>query len=107
MHTEAPREQPPHVPVALPFVGHAPYFMRDKLRFLTRCAAGGSSVMRLQLGGPTYLLNNAEDVRHVLVTNQRNYEKSPRVVGPLGKHLFGRGLLGAPSGASHLRERRA
>ena len=36
-------------------------------------------VVRLQLGRPTYLLSNPDDIKHVLVDNHRNYDKTMRL----------------------------
>ncbi|HEX9563643.1 MAG TPA: hypothetical protein VF981_06720, partial [Gemmatimonadaceae bacterium] len=81
--TDAPA---PHCP---PLVGHAPAFLRDKLGFLSRCAATYGDVVRLDIGGRTYLVSGPEDVKHVLVSNAANYEKTPRLTGVQGRRFFG------------------
>ena len=92
-------------PPALPLVGHAPAFLRDKLGFLARCAAEYGDVVRLDIGGRTFLLTSPDDVKHVLVSHSDNYEKTPRLTGARGRRFFGSGLVTA-IGAEHLRTRR-
>jgi cytochrome P450 len=92
-------------PSALPLVGHAPAFLRDKLGFLSRCAAEYGDVVRLDIGGPTYLVSGPDDIKHVLVSNSDNYEKTPRLTGARGRRFFGSGLVTA-IGPAHLRQRR-
>ncbi|HYN88503.1 MAG TPA: cytochrome P450 [Ardenticatenaceae bacterium] len=95
----------PTGPRAYPLVGHLLDFLPDKLGFLLRCAAEYGDVVRLRLGSPAYLLNDPEDIRHVLETNQRNYEKGRRLTGAVGKQRFGDSLL-TSVGTDHLRRRR-
>lgn len=104
--SEIGRDAALKVPRGFPVIGHLPYFWRDKLGFLLRCSASGADVVPLNIGSRTLLLNNADDIKHVLMSNQSNYEKSPRIISGPGRRLFGKGLL-ALSGAAHLRERRA
>ncbi|MCC6139547.1 MAG: cytochrome P450 [Nitrospira sp.] len=92
-------------PAGYPFVGHLPAFLYDQLGFLSRCAAEYGDVVKLTIGEPTYLLNNPEDVKHVLVVNPDNYGKSPRMTSVSGKRLSGSGLL-TSVGAAHLKQRR-
>ena len=92
-------------PRALPLVGHAPAFLRDKLGFLTRSFAEHGDVVRLHIGGPTYLVSAPDDVKHVLVSNSDNYEKTPRLTGARSRRFFGSGLVTAV-GPAHLRQRR-
>jgi cytochrome P450 len=92
-------------PPALPLVGHAPAFLRDKLGFLTRCFAEHGNVVRLHIGGPTYLVSAPDDIKHVLVSNPDNYEKTPRLTGARSRRFFGNGLVTA-AGPAHLRQRR-
>jgi cytochrome P450 len=89
----------------LPLVGHAPAFLRDKLGFLARSAAEYGDVVRLDIGGPTYLVTSPDDIKHVLVSNSDNYEKTQRLTGARGRRFFGSGLVTA-AGAEHLRQRR-
>lgn len=86
-------------------VGHLPGFLRDKLGFLSRCAAQYGNAVKLQIGEPTFLLNDPEDIRHVLVVNPDNFDKTPRMISGKARQLSGEGLL-TSSGAAHLRQRR-
>ena len=92
-------------PRGLPFVGHAPAFLHDKLGFLARCAANYGPSVELNIGGPTYLLTSPDDVKHVLVSHAANYEKTPRLTGHRARRFFGEGLTTA-RGPVHLRQRR-
>ena len=92
-------------PPGYPLLGHLPDFLRDKLGFLSRCAAQYGDVVKLKIGKPTFLLNNPEDIKHVLVTNPENYDKTPRLTSARGKRLSGEGLL-TSLGSAHLRQRR-
>lgn len=92
-------------PPAYPLLGHLPDFLRDKLGFLSQCAAQYGDVVKLKIGRPTFLLNNPEDIKHVLVTKPENYDKTPRLTSMRGKRLSGEGLL-TSLGAEHLRQRR-
>jgi cytochrome P450 len=92
-------------PFALPLLGHLPWFLADKLAFLTRCAAHHGDVVKLRIGEPTYLLTRAEDIQHVLIDRATNYDKSRRLTSGRGKRLSGSGMQ-TISGAAHLRQRR-
>ncbi|MGH9928813.1 MAG: cytochrome P450 [Pyrinomonadaceae bacterium] len=93
-------------PRAYPVVGHLPFFVRDKLGFLLRCAESYPDVVKLRIGAPTYLLTNPQDISYVLRDNERNYEKSPRIIGGKRKSLFGKALIATPSD-SHRSKRHA
>jgi cytochrome P450 len=99
---EARKDLPPP---SLPLVGHLPWFLLNRLKFLETCARQSADVVRLNLFGETYLLTNADDIKYVLVTNPDNYDKTPRMTSRRGKLVSGDGLLTA-SAADHLRERR-
>lgn len=92
-------------PKSYPLVGHLPDFLRDKLGFLSRCAAAYGDVTTLHIGEPTFLLNNPEDIKHILIVNPDNYVKTPRMISERGKRLSGAGLL-TSVGAAHLKQRR-
>lgn len=92
------------VPRPYPLVGHGPAFLRDKLGFLMRCAGDFDHAVELRVPGRTFVLVDAEDVWHVLVTNAAAYEKSPRLASERGRRLAGSGLL-TSSGAEHRRQR--
>jgi cytochrome P450 len=89
-----------------PLVGHLPFFLRDKFGFLIRCASAYPDVVKLRLVKSTYLLTNPEDISYVLLNNQRNYEKSPRIIGGKRKSLFGKALIATP-GDTHRSKRHA
>src|SRR5436190_4108009 len=93
-------------PPAWPLVGHLAAFRVDKLGFLTRCAREYGGVVRLKLGGTTYLINNPDDIRYVLETNNDNYTKTLRLTSKRGRWLSGHGLL-TSSGARHVVQRRS
>ena len=96
------------MPVGSPgylILGHLPDFLHDKLGFLSTCAANYGDVVLLKIGEPTFLLNNPDDIKHILVANPENYDKSPRLTSVRGKRLSGKGLL-TTLGAAHLRQRR-
>lgn len=76
-----------------PLVGHVPAFRKHRLALLDACAAAPGDVIKLQLGGPAYLLKRAEDVQHVLVAGHRTYPKGPRNVGSRATRIFGDGLM--------------
>jgi cytochrome P450 len=95
----------PSGPWGYPLLGHLPYFLPDKLGFLSRCAAEYGDVVKLKIGEPTFMLTNPEDIKHVLVLNPDNYVKSPRMTSSNGKRLSGAGLL-TSVGAAHLKQRR-
>ncbi len=92
-------------PAGYPLVGNLPEFLYDKLGFLSRCAATYGDVIKLRIGELTFLLNNPDDIKHVLVLNPDNYGKSPRMTSARGKELSGAGLL-TSVGPEHLRQRR-
>ena len=93
------------VPGAYPLLGHVAPFLRDRLGFLEGAASHGS-VAELRIGRRTFLPTEPEDIRHILVSGQRNYDKTPRLTSPRGRRLSGAGLL-TSSGDEHLRYRRA
>jgi cytochrome P450 len=94
----------PSGPRGYPILGHVPGFLRDRLGFLSRCAAEYGDVVKLKIGETTFLLNNPEDIKHVLVTNSDNFDKGPRLTSPKGRRLSGEGLL-TSLGSAHLRQR--
>ena len=92
-------------PAGYPLIGHLPAFLYDKLGFLSRCAATYGDVIKLKIGEPTFLMNNPEDIKYILIMNPDNYVKSPRMTSAGGKRLSGAGLL-TSVGAAHLKQRR-
>ncbi len=61
--------------------------------------------MQLDLGRRTYLLNDPVDIKHVLIDNAANYDKSPRITGGRGRRFSGLTLLSS-GGAAHDERRR-
>jgi cytochrome P450 len=92
-------------PPAYPVLGHLPHFLRDRLGFLSRCARDYGEVVKLRIGSTTYLLTSPADIKHVLVLNAENYDKTPRLTSTMGKRLSGEGLM-THSGPTHVRQRR-
>ena len=95
------------------FLGCLPEFRRDILGFLLDCARKYGDVVRLPYGlagilikgrrdAAAYLLNSPSDIKHVLVTNQNNYQ---RLWVPAAKQVFGQGLLTSEE-PLHLKQRR-
>jgi cytochrome P450 len=61
--------------------------------------------VRLDIGGRTYLLSDPVDIKHVLIANADNYDKSPRIIGNRARRFFGDGVV-TKAGQEHLRQRR-
>ena len=79
-------------------------YFSDMLGFLTRVSAEYGDIVYYKLGSrKMYLLNNPEDIKDVLVTHNRNFEKSRAL--KRAKIILGEGLL-TNEGESHLRQRR-
>lgn len=92
-------------PKGWPLLGHVPSYLSDKLGFLSRCVREYGDIVSLRIGGPTLLVADPEAIRHVLVSNGANYDKTPRLTSERGKRLSGSGLQ-TSFGAGHLRQRR-
>jgi cytochrome P450 len=102
----AARRAPPlTAPAALPLAGHGLAFLRDKPGFLSRCRDAFGDCVRLDIGGPTWLLHDPFDIKHVLVDAASCYEKTSKLTSPRGRALSGEGLHTA-TGADHLLLRR-
>lgn len=94
-------------------LGCLPEFRRDPLGFLLKCASYGDVVklqygvagnlMRRRRAAAGYLLNHPDNIKHVLVINQRNYPKMP--FPPAARRVFGQGLLTSED-PLHLKQRR-
>lgn len=86
-------------------LGHLIGLLPDKLGFLQSSTTKYGDVMNLTLGSRTYLLNDPDDIRHVLETNHLNYTKTRRLTSERGKRLSGEGLL-TSSGSPAIDQRR-
>jgi cytochrome P450 len=85
--------------------GILPGFVRATLGVRSPRRFPFDSMVRVRVGEQVFLLTHPDDVRHVLVTNARNYTKTRRLVGEHGRRRAGMGILTA-TGAEHLRQRR-
>ena len=75
----------------VPILGVMPELRRDPLGFLRRILKEHGSLVRMKIGGETVIMAGHPDaVRHVLVTNSRNYSKT-KFVEKL-KPILGNGL---------------
>ncbi len=92
-------------PTPWPLIGHALQFVRDKPGFLRACHQRYGDCVRLNIGGPTWLLNDPADVKRVLVDGADRYEKTPKLTSARGRALSGVGLHTA-TGLDHLYLRR-
>jgi len=79
------------------------YFARRPVDWLMRAASYGDMARTRALGYDIYLLNHPDDVRDVLVTNRRNFDKGQTL--RMLKGVIGEGLL-TSEGDVHLRQRR-
>lgn len=92
-------------PPAFPLIGHWRPFTRNRLRFLVECHRQYGQTTRLHIVKPTFLINDPDDIQHVLVTGERKYGKSWQVTSPSGRRMFFHGLL-AKHDAAHRQQRR-
>ena len=91
-HTR-PQGRRPAGPPWYTLLGHLTETLPDQLGWLRGCPQKYGDVVNLTLVRPTYLLNDPEDLQHVLEKNHLNYTKTRRLVGACGKRLSGHGLL--------------
>ncbi len=93
--------------------GCSPDLRQDTLGFLLQCQLYGD-VVKLPMGrvvelllrqrdAAMYLLNHPADIKHVLVTNQDNYQKGP--VPPVESRIFGQGVLHTEGTTHHCQRR--
>ena len=80
-------------------------FQRDRLGFLTACHRRYGQSVRLRIVSSTLLVNEPDDIHHVLVDRPANYRKSWQTSGRAGRRIFGFGLL-TRQGRTHVRQRR-
>jgi cytochrome P450 len=86
-------------------MGHLLSFRRDPLTLLAAARDRYGDVVRFRLGWqPVHLIAHPDHVRHVLVTNQRNYDKDTRSSAKI-RGVIGESLLTA-NGDAWLTERR-
>jgi cytochrome P450 len=77
---------------------------RDRIGFFTECATTYGDVVTFRVGGQTIvMLVHPDDIRDLLVTNQKNFTKGRAL--DRAKILVGNGLL-TSEGEYHLRQRR-
>ncbi len=94
----------PPGPKGLPLLGSLIDYFSDMLGFLTRVSADYGDIVYYKLGSrKMYLLNNPEHIKDVLVTNNRNFEKSRALKRT--KIILGEGLL-TNEGEPHIKQRR-
>ncbi|MGF1538551.1 MAG: cytochrome P450 [Elainellaceae cyanobacterium] len=93
------------LPIAYPVVGHVPKWLFDRFGFLEACAASRARIVKLKFGKQVYLLNAADDIRHVLETDHESYSKTLRLNDSAGKQLFGDSVQ-VQYGAGHRQQRR-
>lgn len=94
----------PPGPKGLPFFGSLIDYFSDMLGFLTRVSSEYGDIVYYKLGSrKMYLLNNPEHIKDVLVTHNRNFEKSRALKRT--KIVLGEGLL-TNEGEPHLKQRR-
>jgi cytochrome P450 len=87
---------------AWPLLGHAPALLRDPLGFLGDAYSQGP-VVRIRLGRtPAYLVNDAEAIRRILVTDAPGYDKGFQF--DKLRVLIGDGV-GTSTGDKHRRQR--
>ena len=88
-----------------PLLGDWLNFQRDRLGFLTDCHRRYGETVRLRIVLPTFLINNPDDIHHVIVAGEANYAKSWLTTGRAGRRLFGKGLV-TRQRHTHIRQRR-
>jgi len=94
----------PPGPKGLPLLGSLIDYFSDMLGFLTRVSAEYGDIVYYKLGSrKMYLLNNPEHIKDVLVTHNRNFEKSRALKRT--KIILGEGLL-TNEGEPHIKQRR-
>lgn len=94
----------PPGPKGLPVVGSLFDYFKNILGFLTRISEDYGDVVYYKLGSrKMYLLNDPEDIKDVLITNNRNFEKSRAL--KRSKIILGEGLL-TSEGEFHVKQRR-
>ena len=72
---------------------HLPWFIRCRLGLASRFRIPFGRSVRMKPWESTFMLADERDISHVLVTNDRNYVKTPNLVSEAGQARAGRGLL--------------
>ena len=94
----------PPGPRGIPFLGSLIDYFSDMLGFLKRVSDDYGDIVYYKLGTrKMYLLNNPEHIKDVLVTHNRNFEKSRALKRT--KIILGEGLL-TNEGEPHIKQRR-
>ena len=94
----------PPGPRGIPFLGSLIVYFSDMLGFLKRVSDDYGDIVYYKLGTrKMYLLNNPEHIKDVLVTHNRNFEKSRALKRT--KIILGEGLL-TNEGEPHIKQRR-
>lgn len=101
--TVAQKAAPPG-PKGAPLIGNAREFVQEPLHYLQNCASEYGDIMQISLGTtPIYMLSHPDYIEHVLVTQNKSYNKSRFT--QRRKSLFGNGLIFS-EGEFWLRQRR-
>jgi cytochrome P450 len=75
----------------------------DHLAFVTRLVRSHGKVFKLPFQYPTFFLSDPDDIRHVLVTNHKNYQKSRGL--RIARSFLGTGLISSDEPKhSHMRQ---
>ncbi len=70
---------------------HLPSLLGNFMGALQKCVEQYGDVVLLPFKPPTYFINHPEDIKHILVTNNKNYRKTRAF--KIGRKVFGNGLL--------------
>src|SRR5260221_6264800 len=105
LQSEERQRLAPSPPVGSQLLGHLGAFREDRLRFVLDVVKAQGDVVRLRFGWLTlHIVSHPDAVRHVLVDNQKNYDKQTPGFDNL-RLLLGNGLV-TSEGAFWRRQRR-
>jgi cytochrome P450 len=91
----SPRPHRPPGPRGIPVLGNLLQFGGDQLAFMTQTARSFGDVVGYDFAGwPSVLLNDSDDIEHVLVKDHRNFIKN-RMIWRHVTAVFGQGILTA------------